>query len=347
MEMIIVLRRNSSAQDVKDVMNKVSHLGLNPVKVEGTERDVVGATGDTTQIDIRKIEADEQVAEVIRISQPYKLANRSFHPMDSQIQVDDQIIGGEKLAVITGPCSVEGEEQIINIAKRMKAAGSNFLRGGAFKPRTSPYSFQGLELEGLKMLQAAKRETGMPIVTELMSTKYIDDFVDMVDVIQLGARNMQNFDLLKEVGKTNKPVLLKRGMNATYKEWLMSAEYIMSEGNNNVILCERGIRTFENETRNTLDIQAIPVLKKKTHLPVIIDPSHAAGETYLVPSGAKAAVSAGADGVMIETHEDPENAWSDGQQCLTPDEFDQLMEKIKVLAEVEERSVPERNALKV
>lgn len=224
----------------------------------------------------------------------------------------------------------------------MKLAGANFLRGGAFKPRTSPYSFQGLELEGLRLLQLAKRETGLPIVSELMSAEYIDAFVKDVDVIQIGARNMQNFDLLKEVGKTKTPILLKRGLSATYQEWLMSAEYIMSEGNPNVILCERGIRTFETETRNALDIQAVPVMKKKTHLPIIVDPSHAAGQAYLVPAGAKAGVAAGADGLMIETHADPENAWSDGEQSLTPDEFDKVMEQIAVLAQVEGRTVPEK-----
>ncbi|TVP90315.1 3-deoxy-7-phosphoheptulonate synthase, partial [Alkalibacterium sp.] len=229
---------------------------------------------------------------------------------------------------------------IVRVAKQIKKAGANFLRGGAFKPRTSPYSFQGLELEGLRMLQAAKAETGLPIVTELMSTKWIDEFVDSVDMIQIGARNMQNFDLLKEVGKTNKPVLLKRGLSATYKEWLMSAEYIMSEGNDNVILCERGVRTFEPETRNTLDIQAVPVIKKLSHLPIIVDPSHAGGMSYLVEAGAKSGIVAGADGLMIEVHNDPENAWSDGEQCLTPDEFGLLMEKAEKLASVEGRTVP-------
>lgn len=340
--MIIVMKKNSTAKEVEDIVQKVEELGLQAVKNEDLERDIIGAVGDTTKIDPRQIRADKTVSEVIRVSEPYKRASRSFHPKDSLIKVDNEIIGGDKLALISGPCSVEGEEQIISIAKRLKLAGANFLRGGAFKPRTSPYSFQGLEVEGLRMLQKAKEETGLPIVTELMSTDYIDEFVDMVDVIQIGARNMQNFDLLKEVGKTNKPVLLKRGMSATYKEFLMSAEYIMSEGNNNVILCERGIRTFETETRNTLDIQAIPVLKEKTHLPVIIDPSHAAGKRYMVPAGSKAAIAAGADGLIIETHEDPENAWSDGQQSLTPDEFDKLMDKVGLLAKVEDRTVPEK-----
>lgn len=336
--MIIVMKRHASAAEVKEVMDNIIKAGLNPVIIEGQERDVIGVTGDTATVDIRKIRADKNIAEVLRVSEPYKLANRAFHPENTKIKVGDEIIGGKQLAIIAGPCSVESEEQIVGIAKRMKAAGANFIRGGAFKPRTSPYSFQGLELEGLRLLELAKKETGMPIVSELMSTKYLDEFVDRVDVIQIGARNMQNFDLLKEVGKTQTPVLLKRGLSATYKEWLMSAEYIMSEGNMNVILCERGIRTFETETRNTLDVQAVPVMKKRTHLPIIVDPSHAGGEAYLVPAGAKAGIAAGADGLMIETHQDPENAWSDGEQCLTPDEFDKLMDQLRVLAEVEERS---------
>ena len=340
--MIIVMRRNATSQNVKEVMEKIKAAGLTLVTIEGAERNVIGVTGNTASLDIRKVRADKTISEVLRVSEPYKLANRSFHPDNTQIKVDDQIIGGERLAIMAGPCSVEGEEEIISIAKRMKLAGANFLRGGAFKPRTSPYSFQGLELEGLRLLQLAKRETGLPIVSELMSTEYIDEFVEDVDVIQIGARNMQNFDLLKEIGKTKTPILLKRGMSATYQEWLMSAEYIMSEGNPNVILCERGIRTFETETRNALDIQAVPVMKKKTHLPIIVDPSHAAGQAYLVPAGAKAGVAAGADGLMIETHADPENAWSDGEQSLTPDEFDKVMEQIKVLAEVEGRTVPEK-----
>ncbi len=340
--MIIVMRRNATSQNVKEVMDKIKAAGLSPVTIEGAERNVIGVTGNTASLDIRKVRADKTISAVLRVSEPYKLANRSFHPDNTQIQVDDQIIGGERLAIMAGPCSVEGEEEIISIAKRMKLAGANFLRGGAFKPRTSPYSFQGLELEGLRLLQLAKRETGLPIVSELMSAEYIDEFVEDVDVIQIGARNMQNFDLLKEIGKTKTPILLKRGMSATYQEWLMSAEYIMSEGNPNVILCERGIRTFETETRNALDIQAVPVMKKKTHLPIIVDPSHAAGQAYLVPAGAKAGVAAGADGLMIETHADPENAWSDGEQSLTPDEFDKVMEQITVLAKVEGRMVPEK-----
>ena len=240
---------------------------------------------------------------------------------------------------MAGPCSVESEEQIIEIAKSIKESGANFLRGGAFKPRTSPYSFQGLELEGLKLLKVAKKETGLPIVTEIMSTKYIDEFVNNVDVIQVGARNMQNFDLLKELGKTNKPILLKRGLSATIEEWLMSAEYIMAGGNENIILCERGIRTYETYTRNTLDLSAIPVIKKLSHLPVIVDPSHAAGYWYLVEPLAKAAIAAGADGLMIEVHNNPQCALSDGQQSLKPALFDKVMKKVKVLAEIEGKTL--------
>ena len=236
---------------------------------------------------------------------------------------------------MAGPCSVESEEQIIEIAKSIKKSGANFLRGGAFKPRTSPYSFQGLELEGLELLKIAKRETGLPIVTEIMSPKYIDEFVNNVDVIQVGARNMQNFDLLKELGKTNKPILLKRGLSATIEEWLMSAEYIMAGGNENIILCERGIRTYETYTRNTLDLSAIPVIKKLSHLPVIVDPSHAAGYWYLVEPLAKAAIAVGADGLMIEVHNNPQCALSDGQQSLKPELFDKVMKKVKALAEIE------------
>lgn len=251
------------------------------------------------------------------------------------IDVHGEKIGGNHLGIIAGPCSVESEAQLIEIAKSVKASGANFLRGGAFKPRTSPYTFQGLALEGLNLLKIAKQETGLQVVTELMSTQYLDIFASEVDVIQIGARNMQNFDLLKAVGTTNKPIILKRGLCATIDEWLMAAEYIMSGGNENVILCERGIRTFEHATRHTLDIQAIPVLKKRTHLPIIIDPSHAGGYSYLVEPMAKAAVAAGADGIMIEVHNDPQNALCDGAQSLNPIAFENLMDKVKILAELE------------
>ncbi|GAA0482370.1 3-deoxy-7-phosphoheptulonate synthase [Alkalibacterium sp. s-m-22] len=337
--MIIVLKQGTGSKAIKEITKKVEEQGVSVSHFSDIKRDFLGVIGDTSAI-THRLQARPEVEQIVRVEEPYKRANRKFHPENSIIEVGQETIGGDQLGIIAGPCSVESEEQIVDVAKRIKKAGANFLRGGAFKPRTSPYSFQGLELEGLRMLQTAKAETGLPIVTELMSTKWIDEFVESVDLIQIGARNMQNFDLLKEVGKTKTPVLLKRGLSATYKEWLMSAEYIMSEGNENVILCERGVRTFEPETRNTLDIQAVPVIKKLSHLPIIIDPSHAGGMSYLVEAGAKAGIVAGADGLMIEVHNDPENAWSDGEQCLTPDEFGLLMEKAEKLASVEGRTVP-------
>jgi len=343
--MIIVLKQGTSVQAIKEITEKVEAQGVMVSHFSDIKRDFIGVIGDTSEFNTRRLQARAEVEQIVRVEEPFKRSNRKFHPENSIIKVGEETIGGTQLGIIAGPCSVESEEQIVRVAKRIKAAGANFLRGGAFKPRTSPYSFQGLELEGLRMLQVAKAETGLPIVTELMSTKWIDEFVDSVDMIQIGARNMQNFDLLKEVGKTNKPVLLKRGLSATYKEWLMSAEYIMSEGNENVVLCERGIRTFEPETRNTLDIQAVPAIKKLSHLPIIIDPSHAGGMSYLVEAGAKSGIVAGADGLMIEVHNDPENAWSDGEQCLTPDEFGLLMEKATKLAEIEGRSILQSNKI--
>lgn len=345
--MIITLKPNAKIETIRDLTNRMEARGLSVTHFVGKGQDVLGLIGDTTQVDIHQIQAIDDVEQVVRIQEPFKKANRKMHPENSVVSVGQEQIGGTKLGVIAGPCSVESEEQIVRIAKQIKAAGANFLRGGAFKPRTSPYSFQGLEMEGLRMLQAAKEESGLPIVTELMSTQWIDTFMDTVDMIQIGARNMQNFDLLKEVGKTDKPVLLKRGLSATIKEWIMSAEYIMSEGNENVILCERGIRTFEPDTRNTLDIQAVPVAKRLTHLPIVVDPSHAGGFSYLVEAGAKAGIVAGADGLMIEVHNDPMNAWSDGEQCLTPDEFADLMQKARKLAEVEGRSIQEASSITV
>lgn len=339
--MIIVLKQGTNANSIKELSTKLEARGVAVSHFTDIKRDFLGLIGDTSGIEVHQLQASPIVEQVIRVEEPYKRANRKFHPENSIVTVGNETIGGQQLGIIAGPCSVESEEQIVTIAKQLKQAGANFLRGGAFKPRTSPYSFQGLELEGLRMLETAKAETGLPIVTELMSTKWVDQFVDSVDMIQIGARNMQNFDLLKEVGRTQTPVLLKRGLSATYKEWLMSAEYIMSEGNENVILCERGIRTFETETRNTLDIQAVPVIKELSHLPIIVDPSHAGGMAYLVEAGAKSGIVAGADGLMIEVHNDPANAWSDGEQCLTPDEFAGLMEKARKLADLEGRSIQE------
>ena len=275
----------------------------------------------------------------MNVTEPYKKANRLFHPADTIVDVNGSKVGGKYLGIMAGPCSVESEKQIVEVAKAVKASGANFLRGGAFKPRTSPYSFQGLELEGLELLKIAKQETGLPIVTELMGVEYLDRFVEDVDVIQIGARNMQNFDLLKEVGKTKTPILLKRGMSSTIEEWLMSAEYIMAGGNENVILCERGIRTFETATRNTLDLSAVPVIKEKSHLPIIIDPSHATGKRDLVEPLAKAAIAVGADGLMIEVHNNPAKALCDGKQSIKPETFDDIMKTVKKYAKVEEKEI--------
>ena len=280
------------------------------------------------------LKVNECVDKVMRVQEPFKRANRSFHPEDSVIDVSGVKIGGRKLAVIAGPCSVENEKQIVGVAKSVKLAGATLLRGGAFKPRTSPYSFQGLKEEGLDLLKVARKETGLPIVTEIMSARMLERFVEDVDLIQVGARNMQNFELLKELGRTNVPVLLKRGLSATIEEWLMAAEYIMAGGNDNVILCERGIRTFETYTRNTLDLSAIPAVKKLSHLPVIVDPSHAAGLWWMVEPMAKAAVAAGADGLIIEVHNDPEHALCDGAQSLKPERFARLMGELSGIAKI-------------
>lgn len=333
--MIIVFKQNAKEKEVKRVLDKVEKLGLKTHISQGEETLIVGLVGDTTRVDPKRIEVEESVERIMKVSEPYKLANRAFHPEDSVIDVAGIPVGGKALTLIAGPCSVESKEQVLEVARRVKASGANLLRGGAFKPRTSPYSFQGMGSTALDLLVEAKKETGLPIVTELMSEKHIDEFNDKVDLVQIGARNMQNFDLLKEVGqRIKKPVLLKRGLSNTYEEWLMSAEYIMANGNPNVILCERGIRTFETYTRNTLDLQAIPVLKRLTHLPVIIDPSHAGGKWWLVEPMAKAAVVAGCDGLMIEVHNDPENALCDGPQSLKPDRYDNLLKDIRKLEAV-------------
>lgn len=333
--MIVVMNPKVKDSDIDIVKKELEGMGLSVHVSQGSTYCIVGIVGDASGVDSDKILTFDGVEKVLKVQQPFKKANRLFKPDDSIIKVENTLVGGKNLGIMAGPCSVESEEQIIEIAKKVKASGANFLRGGAFKPRTSPYSFQGLELEGLRLLKLAKRETGLPIVTEIMSTDYIDDFVRDVDVIQVGARNMQNFDLLKQLGKTNKPILLKRGLSATIEEWLMSAEYIMAGGNDNVILCERGIRTYEGYTRNTLDLSAVPVVKRLSHLPIIVDPSHAAGYWYLVEPLAKAAIAAGADGLMIEVHNNPQCALSDGQQSIKPEAFDELMKKIKVLAEME------------
>ncbi|WP_160693410.1 3-deoxy-7-phosphoheptulonate synthase [Clostridium sp. C2-6-12] len=337
--MIIIMNPKASNEEVMKVKAVVESKGLETNLSKGDTYFIIGVVGDTSIIDPKKLQVLKGVDRVMKVQEPFKKANRIFKPEDTVVNVQGSIVGGGRLGIMAGPCSVESEEQIVEIAKRVKAAGANFLRGGAFKPRTSPYSFQGLELEGLKLLKTAKQETGLPIVTELMSTDYLDAFVEEVDMIQIGTRNAQNFDLLKQVGKTKIPVLLKRGMASTIEEWLMSAEYIMAGGNENVILCERGIRTYETITRNTLDLQAIPVVKRLSHLPIIVDPSHAGGYAYLVEPMAKAAITAGADGLMIEVHNDPENALSDGQQSLTPDQFDALMAKVKAVAKIEDKEI--------
>lgn len=332
--MIIVLKPRTSEENISRVEHMVKRHGLDTHTVRGAEMTIIGCIGDTTSVDSRLFEVDSSVDRVMHVQEPYKLANRAFHPENTVVDVSGVKVGDGNLALIAGPCSVESYEQVLEIAKAAKASGANMLRGGAFKPRTSPYAFQGLGLEGLNILCAVKEETGLPIVTELMSAEYLDIFQEKVDLIQIGARNMQNFDLLKKLGKINRPILLKRGLNATYEEWVMSAEYIMAAGNENVILCERGIRSFESYTRNTLDLQSIPVLNKKTHLPVIIDPSHAGGKWWLVEPMAKASIAAGADGLMIEVHNHPECALCDGAQSLKPEKYDELLKQVRQIAEV-------------
>ena len=333
--MIITMKKDAPEQEIKNLMESIEAKGVKVTMIQGTNYNVFGLVGDTTGIDDRMITANPYVDNVKRIAAPYKKANRLFHPLDSVIDVDGIKVGGkEKIVVIGGPCSVEGEESVMRIAKAVKEAGGCMLRGGAYKPRTSPYSFQGMGLEGVKCMYKAKQAYNMPIVSELMSEKKLDEFEEYVDLIQVGARNMQNFDLLKALGKSKKPVLLKRGLANTMEEWIMAAEYIMAGGNENVIMCERGIRTFETYTRNTLDLSVIPIIKSKTHLPIIIDPSHATGDRKLVESMSLAAIAAGADGLIIEVHDNPECAWSDGAQSVTPDAFKTLIEKGKKIANV-------------
>lgn len=327
--MIIVLKSTATKEDSLLFKNKLEQeYGVKVNEWTGVESTVLGLIGDTTKIDIDYISAQDIVESVKRVQEPYKKANRKFHPDNTVISFDGgQKIGDGSLCIMAGPCSVESEEQLNGIAEKVKKSGATFLRGGAFKPRTSPYAFQGLKAEGLDLLKEARRVTGLPIVTEIMRVSHIDMF-ENVDIIQVGARNMQNFELLKELGKIDKPILLKRGLAATIEEFLMSAEYIMAGGNDKVILCERGIRTYETATRNTLDISAVPVLRKLTHLPIIVDPSHASGKSWLVEPLAMAAVAAGADGLMIEVHNDPPHALSDGAQSLTPEQFDLVARRV-------------------
>ena len=332
--MVIVFKPGAPEENKAKMRSNLESKGFQINEINGVNMTIFGIIGDTSTLDINMLRIDDAVEKVMRVQEPFKRANRMFHPQDSVINVGCVEIGGRKIQVIAGPCSVETQEQVTDIAKSIKLGGASMLRGGAFKPRTSPYSFQGLKEVGLEYLKGAKKETGLPIVTEIMSPYMIERFVEDVDLIQVGARNMQNFELLKELGKTNKPILLKRGLAATIEEWLMAAEYIMSEGNENVILCERGIRTFETYTRNTLDVSAIPAVKRLSHLPVVVDPSHAAGMWWMVEPLAKAAVAVGADGLLIEVHNDPEAAWCDGAQSLKPDRFAKLMGDLRGIANI-------------
>lgn len=333
-EVVVVLEKNIDEKLIEDIIKHLEDYGFAVHKSTGVEQIVLGAIGINPDFDIRKIKILDGVAEVYRITEPFKLASRSFKKEDSVIKINDVCIGGNEVVVIAGPCSVENEDQIFTIAEIVKNSGAKILRGGAYKPRSSPYAFQGLGEEGLRLLRKAADAYNLVVVTEIIEATQIDLIGQYTDIYQVGARNMQNFSLLKELGKTNKPVMLKRGLSATIEEWLMSAEYILSNGNKNVLLCERGIRTFETYTRNTFDISAIPVVHKKSHLPVMADPSHAVGLRDKVIPLARAAVAAGADGLMIEVHHDPERALSDGPQALLPAQFIELMKQVKLIAEV-------------
>ena len=325
--MIITLKSNCTDQQIAHLTSWLERLDIGVHLSRGKYQTIIGLIGDVTKVDVKCLEGLDMVERVIRISEPFKSANRKFHPDDSVVEVGDVKIGAGHFVMIAGPCSVESEEQILEVAKRVRAAGATMLRGGAFKPRTSPYDFQGLKAEGLELLIKARKATGLPIVTELVNINHLDLFSD-VDMIQVGARNMQNFDMLRELGRSQKPILLKRGLANTIKEWLMSAEYILAGGNRNVVLCERGIRTFETYTRNTLDISAIPVVKELSHLPIIIDPSHSCGVARYVKPLSLAATACGADGLIIEVHNDPANALCDGVQSLTPDQFDEVAKRV-------------------
>ncbi len=332
--MVVIMKQGFTQQELDLAIAEMKRGGVNVMVSRGSETTILGAEGNAQNIDIKKMEALSGVERVMRVSEPYKKANRKYHPDDTVVEIAPGVsAGGKKLLVVAGPCSVESTEQITDIAQAVKASGAHALRGGAFKPRTSPYSFQGMGFHGLDLLEQARAATGLPIVTELMSTDDIDYFAEHVDLIQIGARNMQNFDLLKRLGKIDKPILLKRGLSSTIEEWLMSAEYILAGGNEKVILCERGIRTFETFTRNTLDLSAVLAVKKQSHLPVVVDPSHASGQAWMVERMSLAAIAAGADGLIIEVHNDPAHALSDGQQSITPAQFDALMKKSSQVAE--------------
>lgn len=330
--MIIVMKKGAPKEASEKLRKSLEQRGFTIHDSIGENQEVLGIVGDTSILDPEDFMVNEWVDKAMRVQEPFKRANRMFHPDDSIIDVSGVKVGGKKLVVIAGPCSVEGQQQMDTIAASVKKSGAAMLRGGAFKPRTSPYSFQGLGDKGLDLIRQAGNANHLPIVTEIMSADKIDEFVEKVDLIQVGARNMQNFTLLKELGKLKKPILLKRGLSATIEEWLMSAGYIMSEGNENVILCERGIRTFETYTRNTLDLSAVQAVKRLSHLPVIVDPSHATGKAWMVPTMSKAAIAAGADGLIIESHNDPQHAWCDGAQSLSLPDFDKLMQDLRILA---------------
>ena len=330
--MIAILKRGTTPAQTQHLVDWLKHMNLDVHISEGSEMTVLGLIGDTSRVDMDLLKSLDMVETVKRVSEPFKQANRKFHPQDTIVEAGNVRIGGGYFAMIAGPCSVESEEQIIEVAQAVKASGANILRGGAFKPRTSPYAFQGMKGQGIELLLKAKEATGLPIVTEIMNISTLDLF-ENVDIIQVGARNMQNFDLLKELGKTHKAILLKRGLANTIQELLMSAEYIMSEGNDQIILCERGIRTFETATRNTLDLSAVSVLHNLTHLPVVVDPSHATGKSHLVPPMACAAAACGADGIMVEVHNNPSCALCDGAQSLTPPQFDDLAIRVRKIRE--------------
>ncbi|MCS5420997.1 MULTISPECIES: 3-deoxy-7-phosphoheptulonate synthase [Psychrilyobacter] len=332
--MIIKLKKGATNDQVSHIVEVFESLGMEIKDISGKEYGVLGIVGDTSKLSIRDMEALEGVEKVTRIQEPFKKANRKMQEECTIIDVNGIKIGRGNFTIMSGPCSVESRDQILEVARSVKASGAQILRGGAYKPRTSPYAFQGMELEGLELLKEAKKETGMPIVTEIMSVDLVEKFAEEVDIIQVGARNMQNFDLLKALGKIDKPILLKRGLSATIEEWLMSAEYIMAGGNDKVILCERGIRTYEKYTRNTLDLSAVLAVKKLSHLPVIVDPSHATGKRWMVKKLAMAAAAVGADGLMIEVHNDPENALCDGAQSLRPEQFEDLVIDVKKILEV-------------
>ena len=332
--MIIIMKRDAAKESVDKLVHELQDQGMQVQKNEGVECTVLGVIGDTELLDKDRLSMRDGVEKIMRVQEPFKKSNRKFHPEDTQIRVGHVTIGGGTFTVMAGPCSVESDEQMAEIAQSIQKSGAQIMRGGAYKPRTSPYAFQGLEKKGIEMLNKVRMETGMPIVSEITSSKHVEMFEMCVDIIQIGARNMQNFELLKEVGKTKKPILLKRGLSSTIEEWLMSAEYIMSRGNENVILCERGIRTFETYTRNTLDLSAVVAVKKLSHLPVIVDPSHGTGRADMVEPMALAAIAAGADGLMSEVHNDPRHALSDGPQSLTPEQFADLMVKVRSMTEL-------------